>query len=91
MAQPSQSNMLTASEALAVQEALANVQLMNGLMKIFGYDQQVHSETIANEALATEPNVYRIVQGAQRYRSAKEWVNTIKSRLETLTVKQTRG
>lgn len=88
MAQPTQPEMLTASELLALREGLANATLVSGLRKIFGFDNRMHFESMKNEALSTEPNLNRIIQFAAQGRAAMEFEVTIRERMNVLTPKQ---
>lgn len=88
MAQPSTFDILTGAESMAVREMLGNELVMNGLRKIFAFDAKFHAESLENEALSAQPNTHIMIQHSSRCRSAREFVTTIKMRLETLTVKQ---
>jgi hypothetical protein len=88
MAAPSTHEILTATENMAVREMLGNEALMSGLRKIFAFDAKFHAESLENEALSAQPNTHIMIQHSSRCRSAREFVTTIKTRLEGLTVKQ---
>jgi hypothetical protein len=88
MPQPYQTEILTASELLAIREALANAALMTGLSKIFEFDSRYHAESARNESLSVEPNLSRIIQYSARTLASHEWLTTIKVRMEVLTQRQ---
>lgn len=81
---------LTASELLALNEMFGNGALMDALGKIFHHDSRVHAESLKNEALAGEPNAFRMAQAAARQRAAEEWRSTIERRMKALTLQNAR-
>lgn len=88
MAAPNALEILTGVESVEVRHALNNEVLMSGLRKIFAFEAKFQAESIENEALSAQPNTNLMIQHAARTRAAREFVATIKSRLEALTVRQ---
>jgi hypothetical protein len=85
---PTQPEILTTPELLALREMLANETLVIALRKVLAYDNRVQAESMENEALTAEPNTNRIIQYAARSRTSREFLETLKRRIEALTVRQ---
>ena len=88
MAVPENKDLLLADERLALQEMLQHNTLMSALRKVFAYDERVHAEAMENAALADQVSTNAIIREASAKRAARGFEETIRRRMEALTVAQ---